>query len=67
MGQSTGWLSDAHNVLGIVGLLLMGLMSIIGYKVHAVLFNMRIPERLGVIENIVNAHEKRLDKIEERI
>lgn len=67
MGQSTGLLSDAHNVLAIVGLLLMGLLSVIGYKVHAILFNMKLPERLGVIENTVTAHEKRLDKIEARI
>lgn len=65
--SASTWFSDAHTVLSVVGILLMGAMSFVGWKVHQVLFGMKIPERMAVLEENVKSHEKRLDRIESKV
>ena len=63
----SGWFTDFRDVVD-VGLLLIGAaMSIVGYKVHAVLFDLKIPERMATLEKGHEDHEKRIDKIETKI
>lgn len=65
--SASTWFSDAHTVLSVVGILMMGAMSLIGYKVHSVLFNMKIPERMATLEGSTVDLENRINKLEKKV
>lgn len=61
------WLTDLHDLIDVGALLAVGLTTLVGYKVHSLLFGMKLMERLSSLEGTANDHEKRIDKVERKI
>lgn len=65
--SSTNWFADINHLFVAGGMLLTTLMSIIGYKVHSIIFNMKLPERLTVLETTSDDHENRIHNVEKKL
>lgn len=65
--EGSTWLSSLHDFIDLAALLAVGLTTLVGYKVHSLLFGMRLMERLAALEGASNDHEKRIDKVERKV
>ena len=61
------WLTDLHDIIDLGALLAVGLTTLVGYKVHSLLFGMKLMERLSALEGTADDHEKRIDKVERKV
>ena len=64
--QST-WFSNLHDLIDALAVLAVGLTTLVGYKVHSLLFGMKLMERLSSLEGTAQDHEKRIDKVERKV
>jgi len=61
------WLTDLHDFIDVMAVLAVGLTTLVGYKVHSLLFGMKLMERLSSLEGTAEDHEKRIDKVERKV
>jgi hypothetical protein len=62
-----GLMENLHNIIDILALVAVGLSTVIGYKVHSILFGMRLMERIATLEGSARDHERDLDKLSKKV
>jgi hypothetical protein len=67
MPTGPGLMENIHNIVDALALFAVGLSTIIGYKVHSILFNMKLMERIAMLEGATRDHERDLDKLSKKV